>query len=210
MSAPAVHLTRELGTFVASFGDEVLPPPITRLIEHSVVDCLGATVAGAAEAAAQTVRSVCADNGTESSLIPGPGHAGAAAAALINGTAAHALDYDDVAVQGHISAVLMPAILAEAEARALDGRRVIAAYAVGYQVWAELIGRQKDQLHRKGWHPTGVHGPVAASAWISRYVAWARRSDNLWALCLLPFVLLLLAIDKKEDAGMPDRLYTLY
>ena len=41
---------------------------------------------------------------------------------------------------------------------------MIAAYVAGYEVWAELIGREQDQHHRKGWHPTAVYGTVAAAA----------------------------------------------
>ena len=41
---------------------------------------------------------------------------------------------------------------------------MIAAYVAGYEVWAELIARDQDQHHRKGWHPSAVFGPVAAAA----------------------------------------------
>src|SRR5262245_43997885 len=85
-------------------------------------------------------------------------------AALINGTAAHALDYDDVALRGHPSTVLVPAILAEAESLGATGAQIATAYVAGYEVWAELAGRDPDQHHEKGWHPTGIFGPVGAAA----------------------------------------------
>ncbi len=77
---------------------------------------------------------------------------------------AHALDYDDVALAGHPSTVLVPAVLAEGEAVGASGLAAIRAYLVGYEVWAELIGRESDSHHTKGWHPTGVFGAVAAAA----------------------------------------------
>ncbi len=85
-------------------------------------------------------------------------------AALVNATAAHALDYDDTGLDGHPSVVLAPAVLAEGErtARPLD-RHAEAAYVVGYEVWAELIARDADKHHGKGWHPTAVFGAVAAA-----------------------------------------------
>ena len=55
-----------------------------------------------------------------------------------------------------------------------------------------------------------ANGSPATPAWIARYVSWSRRSDNLWSLCLLPFVILLLALETKDDGSLPERLYTLY
>ena len=100
----------------------------------------------------------------EASLLLGDERAGASDAALVNGVAAHALDYDDVALAGHPSTVLVPAVIAEGEAIGASGLAVMRAYLIGYEVWAELIGREADSHHTKGWHPTGVFGTVAAAA----------------------------------------------
>jgi len=91
---------------------------------------------------------------------------GAAApeAAWINGTAGHALDYDDVGCRGHVSTVLLPAILAEAETLHAGGREMFAAYVAGYETWAELARRDPGHHHVKGWHPTGIFGAIGAGA----------------------------------------------
>ncbi len=89
---------------------------------------------------------------------------GSEQAACINATAAHALDYDDVAFGAHPSAVLVPALLAEGHRLGAPGRAVLQAYVVGFEVWAELFRREPDGLHRKGWHPTSTLGAVAAAA----------------------------------------------
>jgi 2-methylcitrate dehydratase PrpD len=60
--------------------------------------------------------------------------------------------------------VLGPALLAEGEAIGASGAALMRAYLVGYEVWAELIGRDADAHHVKGWHPTAVFGTVAAAA----------------------------------------------
>ncbi|MBN8478305.1 MAG: MmgE/PrpD family protein, partial [Burkholderiales bacterium] len=83
-------------------------------------------------------------------------------------TSAHALDYDDVALGGHPSTVLVPAVLAAAEAADASGARAIEAYLVGYETWAELASREPDPYHEKGWHPTAVLGTVAAAAAVCR------------------------------------------
>jgi 2-methylcitrate dehydratase PrpD len=90
--------------------------------------------------------------------------AAAPEAAWINGTAGHALDYDDVGCRGHVSTVLVPAILAEAETLGLGGQEMFAAYVAGYETWAELSRRDPGHHHAKGWHPTGIFGAIGAGA----------------------------------------------
>jgi 2-methylcitrate dehydratase PrpD len=97
--------------------------------------------------------------GAASLYLSGP-RVPAPEAAWINGTAAHALDYDDVSLRGHPSTVLVPAILAEAEVLGASGAQMATAYVAGYEVWAELAGRDPDQHHQKGWHPTGIFGAI--------------------------------------------------
>ena len=85
-------------------------------------------------------------------------------AAFLNASLGHALDYDDVALSGHPSVVLGPAVLAVGHAVEASGEQVLQAYWVGYEVWAELLSRESDQYHLKGWHPTAVLGTVACAA----------------------------------------------
>jgi 2-methylcitrate dehydratase PrpD len=101
--------------------------------------------------------------------MPLPARAGRGAlappmAALINATAGHALDFDDVGLAGHPSVVLVPALLAVHEADGVRGLALVQAYAKGYAVWAELQTRMTVHLHGRGWHPTAVFGTVAAAA----------------------------------------------
>src|SRR5688572_33237771 len=88
----------------------------------------------------------------------------ASEAALVNGVAAHALDYDDVALRGHPSAALVPAILAVGQELGSTGAQMLDAYVAGYEVWANLVRREKDVHHIKGWHPTGIFGAIGAAA----------------------------------------------
>ena len=87
------------------------------------------------------------------------------AAALANGAAAHALDYDDIhdAARVHTTCVVLPALLATAEdAGPVSGRDFLLALAIG----AELHARLGLACHRSlaaGWHPTTVFGALAAS-----------------------------------------------
>jgi 2-methylcitrate dehydratase PrpD len=57
----------------------------------------------------------------------------------------------------------VPAILAEAHEVGADGQTMIAAYVAGYEIWAELIRRDIDSHHGKGWHPSAIFGTIAAA-----------------------------------------------
>ncbi len=87
-------------------------------------------------------------------------------AALINGTAAHALDFDDVSnsLGGHPSAPILPALFALAELLDCTGRAFIAAYVAGFETETR-IGRGVHFHHyEKGWHPTATLGVFGATA----------------------------------------------
>ena len=160
-------LTRQMAAFVARPGLDRIPDEALRIIRSGFIDTIATMLAGCGEPVTKLVREhVRAKRSdlAEASLLLGRERAGAADAALVNGVAAHALDYDDVALAGHPSTVLVPAVLAEGEALGASGLATMRAYLVGYEVWAELIGREAGSHHAKGWHPTGVFGTVAAAA----------------------------------------------
>ena len=159
-------LTQELAAYVAnpSFGGH--EQAACAIAKTGIMDTIATMMAGSNEPVVNIVRKFLGEN-------PGSGEAPvpfthtmhpAAQAAFINGTAAHALDYDDVALSGHPSTAIAPAILAEGYVLNCSGQDALRAYVVGYEVWAELVSRETDQYHLKGWHPTGVFGAVAAAA----------------------------------------------
>jgi 2-methylcitrate dehydratase PrpD len=90
-------------------------------------------------------------------------------AALVNGMAAHALDYDDVAgsMGGHPSVMLIPALIPLAEMLGSNGRDLVSAYVAGFETVCR-IGRGVHHHHyEKGWHPTatlGIFGTVAGAS----------------------------------------------
>ncbi len=159
-----IALTRELGQFIAGLRYEDIPTDALPVIHTGYADCVGVMLAGAPEPAPQLLKSMLAPAGNEATLLFTKSRASALDAAWINGTAAHALDFDDVALRGHPSTVLVPAIIAEAEATNATGKQMMLAYAAGYEIWAELVRRDPDHQHKKGWHPTGIFGSIAAAA----------------------------------------------
>jgi 2-methylcitrate dehydratase PrpD len=87
-------------------------------------------------------------------------------AALLNGVAAHVLDYDDVVepLNGGVSAVSVPALCALAEATNAKGRQYAAAYIIAYEVAVKLVRVLGDEPFRRGWHTTSVLGLVGTTA----------------------------------------------
>ena len=157
-------LTAGLGRFVADLRYEDIPAEAREHIATGFTDCVGVMIAGSKEESVRVLTSTLSPARGEATLVFGPSSAPALEAAMINATAAHALDYDDVAQRGHPSAVLVPAILAEAQALGASGKDMMVAYAAGYETWAELVRREPDHHHEKGWHPTGVFGAIGAAA----------------------------------------------
>ncbi|MGE0224219.1 MAG: MmgE/PrpD family protein [Acetobacteraceae bacterium] len=157
-------LTRHLGQFVADLSPNRLPEEAARIARMGFIDCIGTMIAGRREDCVRIMTDVLNPGDGPATLTFGPRKSPAPEAAWINGTAAHALDYDDVGLRGHPSTVLVPAILAEAEALGASGADMITAYVAGYEVWAELFRRDSGLLHQKGWHPTGLYGAVGAAA----------------------------------------------
>src|SRR5689334_377585 len=157
-------LTQELGRFVSGLTYEKLPKEAVEIARTGFIDTIATIIAGAHDPAPQLLRKGLAPAPGPASLYFSGETAAAPETAWINGTAGHALDYDDVGCRGHVSTVLVPALLAEAETLGLGGREMFAAYVAGYETWAELARRDPGHHHKKGWHPTGIFGTIGAGA----------------------------------------------
>jgi 2-methylcitrate dehydratase PrpD len=160
-------LTQQLAEFVSSL--QTVPQEAVETAKRGFIDCVGVMFAGRNEPVAQILlEEGLYSERKESHIHFDRGMTSSSDAALLNGTAAHALDYDDVGIDGHPSVVLVPAILAEGERLGVSGAELTTAYVAGYEVWAELSSRDKDPHHGKGWHPTAVFGALGAAAAASR------------------------------------------
>ena len=158
-------LTRNLAEFVASLQFGKIPSDGIATAKRGFIDCVGVMFAGRDEPVVRVLRETFSfPASSDSKILFDQGQTSSAEAALINATAGHALDYDDVAIDGHPSVVLAPAILAEGERLGAGGAELIAAYVADYEVWGELASRDEDKYHAKGWHPSGVFGAIAAAA----------------------------------------------
>ena len=158
-------LTQNLGAFVSSLDFRKIPAAAVETVKRGFIDCVGVMFAGRDEPVVGILRELLFSSPAgESTILYDKGKTTSPDAALLNAAAAHALDYDDTAIDGHPSVVLVPAVLAEGERLRSSGAELIAAYVAGYETWAELASRDADKHHAKGWHPSAVFGAVAAAA----------------------------------------------
>jgi len=157
---------------LAAFTIGATPPAEARArAARAVLDTVGVTLAGASEPVSRIVQGVVATEGSDACAVFGrPGRASAAGAALANGTAAHALDYDDMCFVSlaHPSAPLVPAALAAAELAGSSGAATLDAYVVGFEVEARLGALMNPRHYQRGWHCTSTLGTIGAAAAVSR------------------------------------------
>jgi 2-methylcitrate dehydratase PrpD len=137
---------------------------IAALLRSALTDTLAVTYAGWNES---SVRHVAEAYGVDPS--PGPldlGPVDPEVAALLLGTAAHALDYDDVhlASSAHPSAPLFAALLPVVRRDLAARRRLPTAFAVGLAVNIALGRILGKRPFLKGWHSTTTIGPLSAAA----------------------------------------------
>ena len=163
-------LTRQLGAFVASLRYEAIPTELLIQVRNGFTDYAAVTLLGRNDEVTRALRAVLApaQHSGEARVCFGSLRTNGPDAALINGAASHAQDYDDVGLVGvqptHPSAAIAPAIFAEAETLGRDGRAMLTAYVAAFEVWGDLAARENDPPHVKGWHPTGTFGAIAAAA----------------------------------------------
>src|ERR1700735_5534875 len=146
-----------------------IPQETRTWARQCVLDYIACGVAGAADELAEIlVAELREQGGRQSASIFGQTERlPAASAALINGAAAHALDFDDVnlAMPGHPSVAILPGLLALAEERGASGQNVLTAFVAGYELQCR-IGRLLAPGHYDvlGFHATATIGSFGAAA----------------------------------------------
>lgn len=146
---------------------EDLPPAAVRWAKVGLLDYIGVTLAGSHEPAARLAQEALGSPGAGSSVVFGtPQRLNALDAAIVNGTASHALDFDDCnnTFGGHPSAPLLPALFALADETGASGRDFILAYVTGFEVETKIALAVHFHHYTKGWHPTATLGTFGAAA----------------------------------------------
>lgn len=163
-----VLVTAALAEKAANLRHDDLSAEARTVAGHCFMDFFGVTLAGRDEPLANILaEQISEDGGTSQATVIGRGmRANIEQAALLNGAMSHALDFDDVnfAMGGHPTVPIAPAVLALAEHRKLDGRRLVEAFAAGFETECR-IGRLIGRTHyQRGWHTTATVGAIGAAA----------------------------------------------
>jgi 2-methylcitrate dehydratase PrpD len=159
-------LLEQIAEKIGAIRYEDLPCEAIEWAKIAILDTVGVTLAGAGEDCARIVEQTLGGARGECLIFGGDHRMGPLDAALINGTAAHALDYDDVSnsLGGHPSAPILPALFALAETQDCTGAAFITAYVAGFETETRIARGVHFHHYEKGWHPTATLGVFGATA----------------------------------------------
>src|ERR1700730_16875592 len=168
---PGPTLATRLAAKICAFRPEDMTARALSEARTAIVDTIGCALSGIPEPCAQILlETPGVADAAGPALVFGTSHRTSALdATLINGTASHALDYDDVSgvMGGHHSAPVTAPIFALGEQLKVSGRQALAAYVIGVETEVRLSRAVNFHHYEKGWHPTatlGTFGAAAASA----------------------------------------------
>jgi len=166
--APSIDLTRRLAERAAATDYDALPAAVRELARQCVLDYDGVALAGAGDPLVQILLDELMEAGgaPQAAVTGHRARLPVLAAALVNGAIGHALDYDDVnlAMPGHPSVAILPALLALAEQRRSSGRAVVAAFVAGYETACRIGAALRPGHYDLGFHATGTVGCFGAAA----------------------------------------------
>ncbi|OLP45747.1 MmgE/PrpD family protein [Rhizobium oryziradicis] len=144
----------------------------TKRAEDAIVDTIGCMIAGMNDASPRSIATTFANEIKRDgpSLVFTGGRASRSVAALINGTAAHCLDFDDNfhPARAHASAVLVPALLSIATSSDdFSGPMLVKAYLAGLEAQASVGFGVIPSHYNRGWHGTSTIGCIGAAAGVA-------------------------------------------
>ncbi len=182
----APPITDQLAHWISGRDPATLPLALQAHLKLAILDTLGCGIFGSTQSWSRIAAEAAQEMAAGSCLILGSSlQAGPAAAAMVNGTAIHGFELDDVHLTGqiHPGSVVLPAAMALAQSRGLPAARLLEAVAAGYEVGIR-IGTSAGKGHGlTGYHPTGTIGCIAAAAACARLLRLdAKRTASALAL----------------------------
>jgi 2-methylcitrate dehydratase PrpD len=170
--AQLADLTRRLAERAAALNWDHLPAPVRELARQCVLDTIGCALAGAGDPLVHMLLDEMTEAGGagQASVIGHRARLPMLAAALVNGAAGHALDYDDVniAMPGHPSVAVLPGLLALAESNGSSGRDLLTAFVAGYEIACRVGVVLQPGHYNLGFHATATVGCLGAAAACAR------------------------------------------
>ena len=163
----AKYITQALIDAVRGLNYDSISGDALEVARHCLLDYLGVALAGSSEPLVQMLVKVVAlgDGPDGAGLIGRPERMSELNAALVNGAAAHALDYDDThtTLMGHPTAPVMPAVLALCETNGANGKRLLESFVAGVELECRLGALLGSGHYDAGFHSTGTLGTFGAA-----------------------------------------------
>src|SRR5437868_867103 len=163
-------LSARIAEFAVGFDLAKAPPLAIERARTAFVDTVGVTLAGSTEKVAEIVRDMVRAEaaGPVASVIGASFKTSPQLAALANGVASHALDFDFTYTQGQLMAPVIPALLPLAEATGATPAEVLAAFVVGFEVCSRLSRANPTHNGVGSWHGTSTIGAISAAVACAR------------------------------------------
>lgn len=165
--ADMADLTSRIAERALSIEFERLPSGIADIAKHCLLDWIGVSLAGWNEPLVSMLVQDCEEEGGNgvATLLGCGRQVTARQAALVNGSAGHALDFDDVHLPSrvHPSAAVWPATLAIAEQHGFGGKELVAAFIAGVEAQSSIAAFMGQEHYRHGWHNTATLGAFGAT-----------------------------------------------
>lgn len=167
VSSKTVSFTADLSRLVLGIDSDRATETAYLWARHALLDYCACAIAGSRQPLSDKIIGIHGgSDGTGCTVAGREVTASPMDAALINGTLAHALDYDDVNSRGrgHPSVAIVPAVLALAEDRGASGRETLLATLAGHEAFAQIGDRWGLGHYDRGFHATGTLGTFASAA----------------------------------------------
>ncbi len=161
--------TRRLAEYASSVKYDDLPPEVLDRVRNTIADTIGVMIYGYELPWSQMIAKYAQNAGPGGrSRIMGPDTPPVrpAAAALANGSLAHAFEMDGATKPSagvHPSATVFPALLAIAQDRGASGKQVITAFVAAAEIMVRIGRATKKSNEHRGFHAPGTTGPFGAA-----------------------------------------------
>lgn len=164
-----MSLSRELAARVVALDPNGFDPDAVKWARNAIADMIGCTLLGAPTETTDAARMPELYGAGACLVLGRRERLGMLDAAFVNGTAGHALDYDDTSksLSGHPTVIIVPGLLALAEMRGASGKAFVDAYIIGVEAATRFARGVNFQHYEKGWHPTatlGIFGAAVAAS----------------------------------------------
>ncbi|MBL25248.1 MAG: 2-methylcitrate dehydratase [Rhodospirillaceae bacterium] len=161
-------VTRIVAEWVANLKYEDIPEETLGHAKRALLDSLGCGIFGSRQEWCRLATMVAAENspGGPCTIWGTDKKVGPIDAAMVNGTAIHGFEIDDLHVESmlHPGAVILPGVIALAQARNLSGKDILRGLVAGYEVGIRTAICSSIEHKLKGFHMTATNGTIGAAA----------------------------------------------